>query len=561
MQPGGREWRRRPVLSAALRSAVVGLPALTALGVAYVLSRALPHPTTVQGILLWYAVMSATMLASIIVVERAARRLLPLAALLNVSLLFPDQAPRRFAVARRVARPRDIKLRLEELRQKAPGSSEVAHMQRILELAAALSVHDRGTRGHSERVRVFTDMIAEEMDLPDHDRSRLRWASLLHDIGKLLVPAEILRKPTTLTEDEWEAIREHPDEGARIIEPLRDWLGPWALAVEQHHERWDGKGYPRGLAGKDISLGGRIVAVADSYEVMTAPRPYRRALGVVAAREELVRCSGAQFDPAVVRAFLNISVGRLWRVVGIGAWVLQVPFLSWFGGLGASWGAAAASGAAAIALGVLPVIPVPASTPTPTPLAVAAVTPTSSPSSASDGSGRRASSTSHRVASTPSAAPTGRPSSTPSSLPATPEPTASGTGLPTSIPLPIPTPSLPPILPTATPRPTPTPTPSPTPTPAPVGPPVVSIGSGSVTLLGAYSASGSFSDANLGTDQFSATVDYGDGGGAQPLSLNGSSFSLSYQYPALGTFTVTVTVTDESDGLQGTATTTVSTLL
>ncbi len=496
MEPGGREWRRRPVLSAALRSAVVALPAVAALAVAYVLSRALPHPTTVQGILLWYAVMSAAMLGSIIVVERGARRLLPLAALLNVSLLFPDQAPKRFAVARQVARPRDIKLRLEELRERAPGSSEVARMQRILELAAALSVHDRGTRGHSERVRVFTDMIAEEMDLPDHDRSRLRWASLLHDIGKLLVPAAILRKPTTLTEDEWEAIREHPDEGARIIAPLRDWLGPWALAVEQHHERWDGKGYPRGLAGKDISLGGRIVAVADSYEVMTAPRPYRRALGVVAARKELVRCSGAQFDPAVVRAFLNISVGRLWRVVGLGAWVVQVPFLSWFGGLGLPWGAAAASGAAAVALGVLPAIPVPPSTPNPSPLAVAAVSPTSSPGSDSPGGARAASSTSHHSGSSPSAAPAPGSSSDP-----TPAPTAMATPSAGASALPIPTPSLPSIpTPTACRRLRPlladshsrsNPHSGTLPTPF-----LPSRYSGNDTLLGLYSAGGSFTDAN-----------------------------------------------------------------
>ena len=617
---------------------MVALPAVSALGVAYGLSRALPHPTTVQGVLLWYAVMAAAMLVTVLVVERAARRLLPLAALLNVALLFPDQAPRRFAVARRVGRPKDIERRLRELRDTAPGSSELVHMQRVLELAAALSVHDRGTRGHSERVRIFTDLIAEEMGLSHSDRARLRWASLLHDIGKLLVPAEILRKPSALNDDEWQTIRQHPSEGARIIAPLRGWLGSWADAVEQHHERWDGKGYPRRLAGKDISLGGRIVAVADSYEVMTAPRPYRKALGVVAAREELVRCSGAQFDPAVVRAFLNVSVGRLWRVVGLGAWLAQVPFLSWFAGLGAPWGAAVASGATALALGVLPVVPVPGSQPVASP--VAAVVPAPSASARPTGpAGPSVRSTSRPARATSSAPPAaGQPTPTPAAL------AASG---PTPTPGPASSPS-PSAGPTASAGPTPlatpsaSPTPTPTPTPTASGPltvtvpasssiseqqtytaagsfsdpggsgwtatadygdgsgvqslplqgtgftldhaygeacgcrvtvsvadaqgltsqgqltvtvgagaaATVTINGGGVTLLGAYSSTGYFGDADLGSDHFTATVDYGDGSGAQPLALSGSNFVLSHQYPLLGTFTVTVRVTDD-DGVTG----------
>src|SRR5437660_1554043 len=205
---------------------------------------------------------SAAMVLVVIAVERVARRLLPLAALLNLSLLFPDQAPKRFAVARRVGRPRDLQRQLQEARDKGVVGGETAYMQTVLELVAALSVHDRQTRGHSERVRVLTDLIADEMKLPQSDRARLRWASLLHDIGKLFVDADILRKPAALSNDEWEHVRRHPDEGARIIGPLRSWLGQWAAAVEHHHERWDGKGYPRALRGEEISLAGRIVAVA-----------------------------------------------------------------------------------------------------------------------------------------------------------------------------------------------------------------------------------------------------------------------------------------------------------
>ena len=153
-------------------------------------------------------------------------------------------------------------------------------------------------------------------------------AAMLHDIGKLTVPAEVLNKKGSLNPTEWEVIRRHPEEGARLIDPLRPWLGPWALAVEQHHERWDGSGYPHGLVGGQISLGGRIVAVADAFETMTTARPYQRPMSVTAARAELVRCAGSQFDPAVVRAFLNVSMGRCWRAVGVASLVAQFPLIS-----------------------------------------------------------------------------------------------------------------------------------------------------------------------------------------------------------------------------------------
>ena len=340
------------------------------------ITRVLPRPDGLGAAALSFATVSLVMLLTIIAMERAGRRLLPLAALLNLSLLFPDRAPKRFAVARRVGKPRDLQRQLHEAHARGNTGGEVAHMQTVLELVAALSVHDRQTRGHSERVRVFADLIADEMKLAPADRARLRWASLLHDIGKLMVPAKILSKPAKLNESEMDTIRRHPDEGARLIgPPLIAWLGEWAGAVPHHHERFDGRGYPRGLAGHEISLAGRIVAVADSYEVMTAVRPYRKPIGVSAARQELVKCSGAQFDPVVVRAFLNISMGRLWRVVGLGSWIAQLPVIGWIDRLGWNWGPAVMSGTTAIGLTV------PAALPRMTPFAL----PTSGISTVSTG--------------------------------------------------------------------------------------------------------------------------------------------------------------------------------
>ncbi len=225
----------------------------------------------------------------------------------------------------------------------------------ILALASALNGHDRRTRGHAERVRAYTDMVAEELRLPPADRDRLRWSALLHDIGKLTVHADILNKPGAPTEQEWEELRRHPLEGARLIRPLADWLGEWSLTVEQHHERFDGLGYPYGLAADQISLGGRIVAVADAFDVMTSARSYKNPLSAAVARVELTKGAGTQFDPAIVRAFLNISIGRLRWAMGPLSWLAEVPLLSRFATLGHALAVAlpAALGLGAVTLGGL----------------------------------------------------------------------------------------------------------------------------------------------------------------------------------------------------------------
>jgi HD-GYP domain-containing protein (c-di-GMP phosphodiesterase class II) len=527
----------------------VVIPAAVGIAAGAWMSHVLPRPNGFAAAALSFAAVSLVMLVTIIAIERAGRRLLPLAALLNLSLLFPDRAPKRFAVARRVGKPRDLQRQLQEARDRGVTGGEVAHMQEVLELVAALSVHDRQTRGHSERVRVFTDLIAEELKLAPGDRARLRWASLLHDIGKLVVPTEILSKPSKLTEAEMDSVRRHPDEGARLIGSLRAWLGEWAGAVPEHHERYDGRGYPRGLAGEHISLAGRIVAVADSYEVMTAMRPYRKPIGVSAARQELVKCSGAQFDPVVVRAFLNISMGRLWRVVGLGSWIAQLPLIGWVDRLGWNWGAAIASGTTALSLTVPGMLPSPA--PSPSPNAVISVVSSGGP-----------------VAQPRGGQGPGGPATSPGTSSPSPSKGAPSSGVstggkagPTQGNGANPNPGAPPS-PSSSPTPAPggsQPQPTPTPTPPADQPPVVTVNCG-ITLLGFCNGWGSFTDVDLATDgftAFTATVNYGDGSGTVSLPLNAASFTFKHQYNALLTpFTITVTVTD-SEGMSGTGTTTV----
>ncbi len=171
-------------------------------------------------------------------------------------------------------------------------------------LTRALDAKSAWTKGHSERVGIYAELIAKKMGLPDREVSDIRLAGLLHDIGKIGTYDRLLEKPTPLSESEFEIIRKHPEEGARIlgsVTQLKDILP----LIEHHHERYDGTGYPHGLAGESIPLGARILHVADSFEAITDHRPYRRARRYDEALWEIKRNSGTQFDPKVVDAFLE----------------------------------------------------------------------------------------------------------------------------------------------------------------------------------------------------------------------------------------------------------------
>ncbi len=328
-----RRWRDQKAVSWTLRALVLLVPFAAAITTASILSRVLPEPTTSGEALLWWVTVLGTATLVMHLTDRAARRLLPLAILMRLTLLFPDRAPSRVRVLRKAGSINRLAEAMEDARHT--GEEDLAAAaERILGLAAALNVHDRRTRGHAERVRVYTDLLAEEMDLEPEERDRLRWASLLHDIGKLEVHPDILNKPGKPTDEEWDILRSHPTWGAEIVAPLAGWLGDWVLAVEEHHEKYDGTGYPKGLAGEEISLAARIVAVTDVYDVITSARSYKKPMSGEAARKELIRSAGTHFDPAVVRAFMNVSMARLRWVMGPLSWLVQLPFIGGVSRLG-----------------------------------------------------------------------------------------------------------------------------------------------------------------------------------------------------------------------------------
>ncbi len=321
-------WRGRPVLSALVSVAVFVIPIALSIVSATIAAHVLPRPHGTGWTVGWWAVVLAVPTVVLVVTDRLARHALPLAVLLKMTMVFPDNAPKRMAVARKAGSTRDLARRVEEAKIHGVEDEPVLAAEKILALAGALNAHDRLTRGHGERVRAFTDLIADELDLPTADRDRLRWSALLHDIGKLAVHPHILNKPDKLDDEEWVVMKNHPLEGAKLTAPLAGWLGQWANTIAEHHEKYDGSGYPYGLAGEQISLGGRIVAVADCYDTMTATRSYKRAMSPEAARTELAACAGTHFDPRMVRAFLDVSIGRLRPVAGPLSWLGSLPFVS-----------------------------------------------------------------------------------------------------------------------------------------------------------------------------------------------------------------------------------------
>jgi HD-GYP domain-containing protein (c-di-GMP phosphodiesterase class II) len=177
--------------------------------------------------------------------------------------------------------------------------------QSLLCLANALEAKDPYTRGHSERVSRWSRRLGAALALESHDLEVIAQAGLLHDIGKIGVPEQVLRKRGALEAHEWEAMRRHPLVGADIVAPL-EFFAPGVIVIRHHHERWDGSGYPDGLRGADIPIGARIVAVADVYDALTSDRPYRPALPPARALAVLEDEAGRTLDEDVVATFLGL---------------------------------------------------------------------------------------------------------------------------------------------------------------------------------------------------------------------------------------------------------------
>ncbi len=157
---------------------------------------------------------------------------------------------------------------------------------------------------HTERVSQYCQLISTALSLSQKEKAEIRLAGLLHDIGKIMIPSELLNKPEKLTDEEFDTIKRHPETGYQILKSVDEYVAI-AKYVLHHHERWDGMGYPAGLKGEDIPLQSRIITVADAYEAMTSKRVYQNTRTIDEAKEELKRCSGTQFDPAIVKVFLE----------------------------------------------------------------------------------------------------------------------------------------------------------------------------------------------------------------------------------------------------------------
>jgi len=219
----------------------------------------------------------------------------------DTALYYAKQTGKNRAVVYEENYKKSYRTNSDRLRALIGGS----HMEAIEALAAAVDAKDHYTRGHSDSVAKYSLALAKRLGLSTTEMENLKAAALLHDIGKIGTPDSILRKPGPLKIDEWQVIEDHPRIGSEILERVQQ-LNSIVPAVRHHHERYDGLGYPCGLAGKNIPLIARIIALADAYDAMVSDRTYRSALSSGEALEEIKRCAGTQFDPELVQMFVEI---------------------------------------------------------------------------------------------------------------------------------------------------------------------------------------------------------------------------------------------------------------
>jgi putative two-component system response regulator len=197
---------------------------------------------------------------------------------------------------------RAVQSRLERARELQLVQRGRAYEASLTVLANAIEVRDRYTRGHVERVTAYALTLGRLLGIAEPFEEELRFGAILHDIGKIHVPERILGKDDALTDEEWQEMRRHPVSGVEMIHNI-SYLAPAGAIIRHHHERWDGQGYPDGLAGEAIPLGARIVAVADSFDAITTARSYHEPMALDDAYEEIRHGAGTRYDPRVVAAF------------------------------------------------------------------------------------------------------------------------------------------------------------------------------------------------------------------------------------------------------------------
>jgi putative nucleotidyltransferase with HDIG domain len=198
--------------------------------------------------------------------------------------------------------------------EESQRARERSYVEAVGAVVTAADARDHETTGHSFRVAHYAVALARNMGVKGEQLKAIEWGALLHDVGKMVVPDDILRKSGPLTDDEWHIMRQHPNWGFDMLAEVGFLQQPALEIVYSHHERWDGKGYPRCLAGEDIPLAARIFAAVDTYDAITSDRPYRRAHSHPSAIAELQRVSGQQLDPRVVDAFSRIPEVELRRL-------------------------------------------------------------------------------------------------------------------------------------------------------------------------------------------------------------------------------------------------------
>ena len=302
-------WKARPTMAALLRASTAGTPIVVGYLVASLAGSSM-HP--IRGWAWWLAVLGSAVAAGWLTILLTMRLRL-LAMLYELNLQFPGRAPVRWDVVKQAKDP------IRRRRQLA--GSSIARDQNIdaaaravLAMAITLPHHDRRSSRYPHRVVDYSDLIARQLRIGDADRERLKWAALSHGIGKLLLDPELLAKTGGLTAPEQEAWETYPAKGMRLLGPMTSWLGESAAAVESHAENWDGSGFPNQKAEEQIPVGARVVAVAASLDLLTTSSG---AVNLAQARRLIAAASATDFDPAVVRAMMQIPPRTLRATFGL----------------------------------------------------------------------------------------------------------------------------------------------------------------------------------------------------------------------------------------------------